>query len=118
MKHILVTEDEYIISSSIKYHCELLGYKVTIDCTKDEDIIEAVRTGQYGLILMKVYRSNNLDGIELMEKIRTFSSIPVIYLTGETQSSLQKRIEKTYPADFLSKPFDYSELGEVIQRYI
>ncbi|MEX0773114.1 MAG: response regulator [Balneolales bacterium] len=117
MKHILIVDDEYIISWSIGIFFEKLGYKITTGITKGEEIIESVKKEHYDLILIDVKLQKGLDGIEIITRIRTFSSIPVIYLTTNiTDKSMHERAKKTNPIGFISKPLDYDELKNTVEQ--
>ncbi|MEX0928622.1 MAG: response regulator [Balneolales bacterium] len=116
MKQILVAENEFIIAQNIKNKLSKLGYVVTTGITESSEIMNSVRRNHYDLILMNVRLQGDLDGIEIMNEIRTFSSIPVIYITSVTDKLTRKRAERTAPAGFLKKPFEYDDLIEVIEQ--
>ncbi|MEX0778596.1 MAG: response regulator [Balneolales bacterium] len=115
MKRILITDDEFVIAASITNHLEQLGYFVTT-VTEGPKINAAVKKDRYDLILMNIFLRGGIDGIDTMAKIRTFSSIPVIYLTGNTDITTRDRADKTNPLCFVGKPFDYEELTEAVEQ--
>ncbi|MEX0772065.1 MAG: response regulator [Balneolales bacterium] len=116
MKHILIIEDEYIIALSLYNYLIRHGYAVTSGIIDGSTAIRAVKQNHYDLILMDVKLEGCLDGIETMAKIRTFSSIPVIYIADVSDKSTQERADKTNPVAYVSKPFDYEELIEAIEQ--
>lgn len=117
MKHVLIVEDDYIISSNIALQLINLGYNITKGIVRGEEVIDSVKKEQYDLILIDINLQNNLDGIEIMTRIRTFSSIPVIYLTTNvTDKTMQERAKETNPVGFISMPFDFDDLKKTMDK--
>lgn len=58
----------------------------------------------------------DIDGIETIKKIREFSDIPVLYLSGNTDPDTRKRAAETAPMDFIIKPFEYQDLMNAVNR--
>lgn len=115
MKHILIVEDDFIIYRSMGNYLTKLGYKITAGLTDHREIIEVLKKEHCDLILMCTRLNNGLDGIEIMSEIRSFSAIPVIYLTEITNEQVRKKAEKTNPAGFLTKPFRYEDLKNAVE---
>lgn len=115
MKHILIIEDEFLIAFSLRNYLRRKGYEITLCAIEEKGIIETVKRKQFDLLIMNVQMPNGSDGIEIMEKIRNFSSSPVIYLTTNTDSQVKKRAESTNPVGFIDKPIDHQELDKAIQ---
>ncbi|MEX0686274.1 MAG: response regulator [Balneolales bacterium] len=116
MRHILIVEVEFIIAYNLTQYLTDLGYLVTTEVTEGENVINLLKQENFDLILMNIKLPGGLDGITLMNEIRTFSSIPVIYLTSVLDKMTVKRAEKTNPVGFMIKPFNYDELGKVIKQ--
>ncbi|MEX2640882.1 MAG: response regulator [Balneolales bacterium] len=114
--NILVTDDEFIIAQNIRMQLERKGYNVSIGITTFEEIIIAVKEGNFDLIITKINMYTESNGIDLVTEIRTFSSIPVIYLTSITDKKIRERAEKTSPCDYIIKPVDNEELCNRIEQ--
>ena len=52
----------------------------------------------------------DLDGLEVLRRIRTFSGVPVIVLTAHHQQSEKIRALDAGADDYVTKPFDIEEL--------
>ncbi|MGB6592665.1 MAG: response regulator, partial [Candidatus Nitrosopolaris sp.] len=68
IKKILVVDDEYDISLTIKIVLEENGFKVD-SFTKASEALEKVRTGLYDLVILDV-KMPEMDGFSLYEKIK------------------------------------------------
>jgi len=67
------------------------------------------------LILMDIMLEGNMDGIETMQAIQTkHNSIPVIYITGNSDESTKSRASATNYIAYLIKPVTYNRLQQII----
>ena len=110
-KKVLIVEDEMIISLMIERMIRQLGHTVVDRVVTGEAAVEAAEKHQPDLILMDIRLKGKLDGIEAMMRIREKANIPVIYITGNTDSMYRKKAEQTEYLDFLTKPITYGELN-------
>ncbi len=110
-KKILVVEDEMIIALLIERMINNLGHEVVDKVSSGEDAIAAALEHEPDLILMDIRLKGDLDGIEAMGRIQENKNIPVIYISGNTDSVHQEKIEETEYLEFLSKPITLSDLS-------
>lgn len=107
MINILVAEDEFYISNLIKISLTQAGY----NCTTAEDGEEAlklVETENFDLVLLDIMMPK-INGYELLEYIRIYK-IPVIFITAKSSVSDKVKGLKQGAEDYITKPFDTSEL--------
>lgn len=103
--HILIVEDDKIISKNLKSIFEKNRARVSIDSTGNEieNYINKVH-----LIVMDIMLPHN-DGLSLTDIIRQYTDIPIIYLTA--RSDIDSKIRGLGNGDdYLTKPFDPREL--------
>lgn len=115
-KKIILVEDDFIIGMLLEKQILRMGYEVAAKVDSGEEAIERVREENPELVLMDIKLVGDIDGIEAMETIREFSSVPVIYLTGNADSNTRARAEKTGPEGYLIKPVDMKILREKILK--
>jgi len=113
MNNILVVDDEKLIRDSLKRLLEKNNYQVTVAETV-EDAIKSIATHAFDLILSDL-RLPGASGITLIEQ---FSDIPIIIMTSYASVSSAVEAMKLGAIDYISKPFDHSELLMMIQRII
>lgn len=111
--HILIVEDDRIISKNLKLMFEQNEAKVTIDATGNEvlDYINKVH-----LIVMDIMLPNH-DGLSLTDIIRKRTDIPIIYLTARSDINSKMR-GLGNGDDYLTKPFDPRELMSRIDNLL
>ncbi len=106
--NIIVAEDEKDLRELLRINLEKENYQVL--CAKDgKEAIEIFKTNKIDLgifdIMMPV-----LDGLNLLRKIREFSSVPIILLTAKGEE-MDKLLGFGLGADdYLVKPFSMAEL--------
>lgn len=111
--HILIVEDDRIISKNLKLLFEQNNAKVTIDSTGNEvlDYINKVH-----IIVMDIMLPHN-DGLSLTDMIRKSADIPIIYLTA--RSDIDSKMKGLRNGDdYLTKPFDPRELMSRIDNLL
>ena len=113
---ILVVDDEALLVKGIRFNLENEGYEVGC-CYDGEAAVEAVRTGEYDLVVLDLMMPK-LDGLGACMQIRTFSNIPIIMLTARSED-MDKLIGFEYGADdYITKPFNILELKARIKALL
>ena len=80
-QRVLVVDDEKLIVKGIRFSLEQEGMEV--DCAYDgEEAVQKAKENEYDIILLDVMLPK-LDGFEVCQQIREFSSVPVIMLTAK-----------------------------------
>ena len=116
MKKVLIVEDEFMLQMMIEKMIEKMGYQIVAKAKSGNAAIEAVYKHNPDLVLMDVKLIGKYDGIQTIERIRSFSNVPVLYLTGNTEKDVFKRAEATQPMSFIIKPFEYTSLREAMEE--
>ena len=107
-KKILVVDDEKLIVKGIRFSLEQDGMEV--DCAYDgEEALEAAKNNEYDVVLLDVMLPK-LNGFEVCQQIREFSSMPIIMLTAKGDD-MDKILGLEYGADdYITKPFNILEV--------
>lgn len=101
---ILVVEDEAIVALNLQTALQEMGYLLTSVTHSGEEALERISDNKPDLVLMDIQLSGKMDGIDVVEKIRTFSDVPVIYITAFTSHDIQHRAAHTMPKGYIIKP--------------
>ena len=118
MAKVLVVDDEKLIVKGIRFSLEQEGMEV--DCAYDgEEAVQKAKENEYDIILLDVMLPK-LDGFEVCQQIREFSSVPVIMLTARNEEYDKLTGFGLGVDDYVSKPFSPKELmarvGAVLKR--
>ena len=115
-QRVLVVDDEKLIVKGIRFSLEQEGMEV--DCAYDgEEAVQKAKENEYDIILLDVMLPK-LDGFEVCQQIREFSSVPVIMLTAKG-ADMDKILGLEYGADdYITKPFNILEVKARIKAII
>lgn len=115
-KNVLIVEDDMIIAMVLERMVTKLGHTVLDKVISGHKAIEKTLDEHPDLILMDIQLNDDIDGIEAMNKIRQSSSVPVIYITGNSDEYNLKRARETDFIDYLIKPIQMGDLKKSIQK--
>lgn len=105
---IMVVDDEARYLRLLQINLATEGYQV-LTASNGMDAIEQVVTEPPDLILMDIVMPK-LDGISACERIRQFSSIPIIMLTGRGSEEDKVKCLNIGADDYITKPFSATEV--------
>ena len=107
-KKVLVVDDEKLIVKGIRFSLEQDGMEV--DCAYDgEEGLKLAKEREYDLILLDIMLPK-MDGFEVCQHIREFSSVPIVMLTAKGDD-MDKILGLEYGADdYITKPFNILEV--------
>lgn len=105
---IMVVEDEKVISGFLSAQLEANGYKVVV-VEKGNEAISLASSYCPDLILLDLGLPD-LDGIEVLESIREWSSTPIIVVSAREHESQKVGALDKGADDYITKPFNNNEL--------
>ncbi len=112
---ILLAEDDSIAARHLNLALFRMGYHVTTVVQTGEDVAEAVFEYQPDIILMDITLGGEIDGVSAVQKVHATVDIPVIYITGNSDSMVFERAKQTEPYAYLVKPFELYQLQNAIE---
>jgi two-component system, response regulator PdtaR len=116
MKKVLVVEDDQILAIVQTRYLQKMGFMVVASVSNGLAAINAVKELSPDIIIMDVRIEGEMDGVDTMKEIQKFSSVPVIYSTGNSEPSILNKATETNMKGFLVKPINYNELEELINK--
>ena len=114
--NILVVDDEKLIVKGIKFSLEQEG--MGVEAAYDgEEALNFIKSGKFDLVVLDVMLPK-MDGLEVCQRTREFSNIPIIMLTAKGED-MDKIMGLEYGADdYLTKPFNILELKARIKAIL
>jgi AmiR/NasT family two-component response regulator len=112
---ILVIEDEAIVAADIQDRLEVLGYEVAGWGTTGAEALELARTTKPDLILMDIMLKGPMNGIQAAHQVRIELSLPVIFLTANSDEAVLEKAKVSEPFAYLLKPFEERQLRTNIE---
>ena len=113
--NLLVVEDEAILAMTLCDHLEAEGYRVVGIANNGLKAIDLFQHNQVDLLLCDITIKGEFDGIETARRINAIRNVPVIYLTAYSDSETVSRAKQTFPAAYLTKPYDIMNLRLAIE---
>ena len=115
-KKILVVEDELLISMEIQDRLHSLGHIVVGAAPSSEQAISCYVENNPDLIFMDIKLQDDVDGIETATHIRTFSDVPIIFVTAYSNKESKMRAEEIPFSLLINKPFSEYEINSAIEN--
>ena len=118
-KRILIADDDPVILRLIQVNLELEGYQVILANNGQEAVDTALKESP-DLVILDIMMPR-LDGYQACEQLKASDvtkDIPVIFLSAKAQQGDIEKGKSFGVADYLTKPFDPSELLEVVERHV
>ena len=108
MPHLLLIDDEAPLCESLAYSLRKEGYEVST-ATDGQSAIKQFHKQVPDVILLDLMMPE-VDGMEVCWRIRAFSNVPILMLTAKDQDIDKIRGLEAGADDYVTKPFNTSEL--------
>ena len=105
---ILVVEDDAAVRNLMAVTLETRGYRYHLAQNGTEALIEAT-THQPDVILLDLGLPD-LDGVEIIRKVRSWSSTPIIVISARSEDNDKVEALDAGADDYLTKPFSVDEM--------
>lgn len=105
---ILVVDDETSIRKFLKVSLEASQFEV-VEAQNGNEALQKVIEARPGLVILD-HGLPDMNGIEVLKKLREWSSVPVIFLTVRDADEDKVQALDNGADDYLTKPFSLPEL--------
>ena len=105
---ILVVEDDKPVRTLITTTLKANGYRFIEALTGEEAILQA--TSHNPDIILLDLGLPDMDGVEIIRKVRTWSNVPIIVISARSEDSDKIDALDSGADDYLTKPFSVEEL--------
>ncbi|WP_428563297.1 MAG: putative bifunctional diguanylate cyclase/phosphodiesterase [Solidesulfovibrio sp. DCME] len=112
---ILVVEDERIVALDLKAILRRLGYCLAGLTSSGAEAVEMCDNLRPDLVLMDIFLTGDMDGVEAACVIQRECNVPVIYLTSHTDKVTLQRAKRTAPYGYVLKPVDENWLRTAVE---
>jgi two-component system, NtrC family, response regulator AtoC len=116
--NILVVDDEKLIRWSLQEFLQRQGYDVTT-AADGEQALQAVQEDTFDAVLLD-YKLPDIDGLELMRRIREERKlqVPIIMITSHSSVENAVAAMKVGCSDYLTKPFRNEDVGLRLEKVL
>ena len=107
-QHVLVIDDELQIRQFVRAGMEIGGYVVS-EAATGNDALREITLHPIDLVILDLALPD-IDGSDLLERIRAWSGVPVIILSVRASETEKVKLLELGADDYVVKPFFMSEL--------
>jgi two-component system KDP operon response regulator KdpE len=115
---VLVVDDEPQILTALSRGLQRVGHEIIV-ARNGEDGLAAAAAARPDLVLLDL-KLPDLDGIEVVRRLRTWSTVPIVLLSGQGSERARVAALDAGADDFVDKPFSMEELrarvGAMLRR--
>ena len=108
MARILIIDDDPPLRRALRTSFAARGHDVVEAATGEAGVVEVADHGP-DLVVLDLGLPD-IDGAEVLERIRGFSEVPIIVLTAADAQAQKVRALDAGADDYVTKPFDPAEL--------
>jgi CheY-like chemotaxis protein len=116
-KRILICDDDPVILRLLQVNLELEGYEV-LSAHHGEEAVRVALAENPDLVILDIMMPR-MDGYQAVKEIKSNEAtrdIPVVFLSAKAQQADIEKGRAYGVTDYLTKPFDPTELLEIIER--
>ncbi|WP_409342264.1 response regulator [Paenibacillus sp. MBLB4367] len=115
MLKVLLVDDEPGALKAMKYllEWEPLGFTIAGEATDGEEALEALRRQAFDLMITDI-RMPEMSGLDLIRRVREFSRIPVIVMSGYEEFDYIRQCMSYGVKDYLLKPVSRDDVNRLL----
>ena len=114
---VLIVEDEFFVATHLEALLNELSFTNCAIAANPEEAITRALELEPALMLVDVNLSADIDGIEMVRRVRERRSIAVVFVTAYTDVATLSRIKRAIPnAPVLHKPISVQQLKVAIDQ--
>ena len=113
-RRVLVVDDHPKVLRFVEIDLKLRGFEV-VTTTSGKEALELAKSAEPDILLLDIVMPE-MDGFEVLEKLRNFTDLPVIAFSaspGNYEGAMSLGAN-----DFMPKPFDADEMARRIKRLL
>jgi two-component system KDP operon response regulator KdpE len=114
--HVLGVDDEPRYLKLMQVNLEAAGYRFR-GASSAQEALDALERERFDLAVLDV-RMPGMDGFELIETIREFTDVPIIFVTALGEEANKIRGLSLGADDYLTKPYSAKELCARIEAVL
>ena len=108
MTRVLVVDDEPQILRTLRINLQARDYEV-VTASSGRGALQAATETHPDLVVLDLGLPD-LDGVEVVRSLRTWTSVPILILSGRLDSSAKVEALDAGADDYVTKPFNVDEL--------
>jgi DNA-binding NarL/FixJ family response regulator len=112
---VLLVEDDPVLAVAHTRLLSVIGYRVVGPVPNAKDAIAAVAAAPPHLVLMDIGLSGDVDGLSAAREIRRHTDVPIVVISGRTDTDALERAVECDASAFLLKPVEMEQLRATLR---
>lgn len=116
---ILVVDDSAVVVEAVRDALEQDGYDV-MTAGDGLEALDVIKRNRFDLILLDIDmpRMNGYQLCKILKRDENFKGIPIVMLTAKSSDTDRMWGLKAGSDEYLTKPFNYTKIKEVLRRFL
>jgi CheY-like chemotaxis protein len=110
---ILIVEDEIIPAMALESGLITAGFQTVLALSGDEAILR-IESDKPDLVVIDINLHANVDGIETARWIKDRFGIPLIFITGYSDTAIRRKADEVGYLGYLVKPIETESILVII----
>jgi DNA-binding NarL/FixJ family response regulator len=115
---VLIIENNFIIARDLELTLAMLGMNVTGITSRGNKALEMILRDRPHIVFSDCNLSESMERIKTAELIKRHFNLPIIFVTSFSYRDVFDSFGKTDPDGYVSKPFDYIDIAEVLENVL
>lgn len=117
-KKALIVEDNLILSILYENYLKDKVFETVGEIRDGETAVDLVKTYKPDIVIMDIMLEGSINGLEAAMQIRTFSDVPILFVTGNSDQKCYKKAIEISNTDFMVKPVSEHKLSRAIDNIL
>ena len=113
--NVLIVEDELLVALVYQHFLSKKGITIEGPFTTGQEAIEFIETNDFSAVILDIQLDDSITGIQVAEKIRSKTNVPIIFTTGNDSLKTEKESSHIENSFILPKPIDFKELLKILE---
>lgn len=117
-KKAIIVEDNLILSVLYQNYLNQKVYKTLGEVRDGESAVGLVKKYSPDIVIMDIMLEGSIDGVEAAERIRAFSEVPILFITGNSDYRYKQRVASIPNSGFMVKPISEDKLSIAVDEML
>ncbi len=113
-KKAIIVEDNLILSVLYQNYLQQKVFKTVGEIRDGETAVNLVKKYNPDIVIMDIMLEGPMDGVEAAQRIRMFSEVPILFITGNSDQRYVKRAAQVENSRFMTKPISEEKLSKAV----
>lgn len=115
-KKAIIVEDNLILSILYENMMKEMVFKTVGEIRDGDTAVKLIRKYSPDVVIMDIMLEGDMDGIQAAHQVREFTDVPVLFITGNSDTQHMERAKRVSNSSFLVKPISEKILTDAVNE--